>query len=327
MKSPVGIDISCLTLDYHFYNKNEHSEKGTINNVTEDIHCFLNLHDSKKVFFVIEPTGTYSDKLLELAHAKGFEIRLADPKKSSRYMEVMGILHKTDENAAIALTLMGRNKELKLPRFNPQTENMKQRKQIQMTLNAMTKQCNMLSNQIHAMEQRLKPSQLALDALKASLEALQEQKQKLEKELQQLSDEEITEFTKYATSVTGIGPKSADLIMLFTNGLKYFDKKTQLSKFVGTVPSSHRSGTSINKKGKITKSGPSILRACLYNAAKSAKRFNYACKALYERLRSNGKPHKVAMIAVINKLLHQVFAVVKSKTQFDNELYLKNNTK
>jgi len=46
---------------------------------------------------------------------------------------------------------------------------------------------------------------------------------------------------------------------------------------------------------------------------------NPACKALYERLRANGKTGKQALIAVCNKLLKQVFAVVKN-----NSLYQPN---
>jgi len=129
--------------------------------------------------------------------------------------------------------------------------------------------------------------------------------------------------------VTGIGIKNANLLLIYTNGLKLFDISGALLNFVGIVPSSHRSGSSVFKRKGMTKKGASQLRACLYNAAKSAKRFNNACKALYERLRKKGKPHKVAMVAVIKKLLQQVFAVVKSNTQFDNELYLnqlKNQT-
>jgi len=42
----------------------------------------------------------------------------------------------------------------------------------------------------------------------------------------------------------------------------------------------------------------------------------YACKALYDRLRANGKTGKQALIAVCNKLLKQVFAVVKNNTLY-----------
>jgi hypothetical protein len=53
-------------------------------------------------------------------------------------------------------------------------------------------------------------------------------------------------------------------------------------------------------------------KLCAMNAIKT----NVACKALYERLRANGKTGKQALIAVCNKLLKQVFAVVKNNTLY-----------
>lgn len=324
-KRPVAIDVSLATLDYHTVNQEEKEQAGRIQNSTTCIQKFLSGYDPTKFFLVAEPTGTYSDKLFELSQELGFELRVVNPSKSSSYMKALGMLEKNDANCALALYEMGCEKErFKLPIFQAQDEIMKQRKQMQMTLNTLSKQCRMLSNQIHAMEQRLRPSDKALSALKNSLEALEEQRQILEDDLQQLSDEEIKEFKKLSTSVKGVGEKTANLLMVHTNGLKYFDNKNQLPRFVGTIHEWHRSGSSINRKSGITKTGPSLLRATLYCAANSARRFNHACKALYERLRAKGKAHKVAMIAVINKLLHQIFAVVKSKTLFDNDRYLSN---
>lgn len=57
--------------------------------------------------------------------------------------------------------------------------------------------------------------------------------------------------------------------------------------------------------------------------ARSAIRFNLACKDLCTRLRRIGKSYKQAMVAVMNKLIKQIFGVVNSNTPFDNEHYLK----
>ncbi len=80
---------------------------------------------------------------------------------------------------------------------------------------------------------------------------------------------------------------------------------------------------SVRYRGPITKRGNAELRACLYMAARSARRFNLACKDLYERLRARGKGYKQAMVAVMNKLIRQIFAVLKNDTVFDNNYYLK----
>jgi len=84
----------------------------------------------------------------------------------------------------------------------------------------------------------------------------------------------------------------------------------------GLAPTEHSSGTSIHGKGRIYKKGGKNLRDVLYMCSMSAIKTNPACKALYERLRANGKTGKQALIAVCNKLLKQVFAVVKNNTLY-----------
>ena len=62
----------------------------------------------------------------------------------------------------------------------------------------------------------------------------------------------------------------------------------------------------------------SVLYMCSMNAVKT----NAACKALYERLRAKGKTGKQGLIAVCNKLLKQVYAVVKKQNHVPAKLLL-----
>ena len=58
------------------------------------------------------------------------------------------------------------------------------------------------------------------------------------------------------------------------------------------------------------------IRALLYMCALQARKCNPTCKALFDRLCAKGKPYRVALIAVANKLLKQVFAIAKSGQPF-----------
>ena len=95
-----------------------------------------------------------------------------------------------------------------------------------------------------------------------------------------------------------------------------------VSKFFGVCPTDKQSGSSLKGRGSISKSGVSYVRSILYVAAHSAKRYNNACKDIYQRLRAKGKSHKVAIIAVVHKLVIQLVAVVKNNTIFDNNFGL-----
>jgi transposase len=61
------------------------------------------------------------------------------------------------------------------------------------------------------------------------------------------------------------------------------------------------------------------LRKVLYMAPWSASRFNKTCQGLYQRLLQKGKPAKVALIAVANKLIKQAFAIAKAKTKYQDD--------
>jgi len=62
---------------------------------------------------------------------------------------------------------------------------------------------------------------------------------------------------------------------------------------------------------------------CSFNTCK----YNYACKAIYDRLVAKGKSKKLALIAVCNTLLKQALAIAKSGLSYDNNYrsFLLNN--
>ena len=104
------------------------------------------------------------------------------------------------------------------------------------------------------------------------------------------------------------------MLIVFTQGFKYTKSHRQLISFAGLSPTEYSSGSSIHGKSRIYKRGGKNLRDVLYMCAMNAIKTNTACKALYERLRANGKTGKQGLIAVCNKLLKQVFAVVKNNS-------------
>jgi hypothetical protein len=62
--------------------------------------------------------------------------------------------------------------------------------------------------------------------------------------------------------------------------------------------------------------GMAKLRASLYVCAWSASKANKACYDLYERLLAKGKSKKLALVAVANKLLKQIFAITTKNTVY-----------
>ena len=141
-----------------------------------------------------------------------------------------------------------------------------------------------------------------------------------------LSDYEVEwqpDLVKLVRSVVGIGKRATAILIVSTQGFKHTATYQQLISYAGLSPKEYSSGSSIRGKVRICKQRGSAMRHTLYMCALNAKETNGACKELFDRLVAKGKNKKLAVIAVANKLLKQVFGVVKTQTLFDRNFYKK----
>lgn len=323
----IGIDVSKSTLDYLVLKGGvswELVRKYAVKKLTNDVEsikAFLEEFDPNETLFVFEPTGTYSDKLMCLLITMGFQFSLVSPMKAHYFGKLQGISNKNDKQAARMLAYMGISQEL--PLYKVPSVQTKQRKQVITALNGLEKQKQMICNQIHAQEQYYEPNETVLTSLTNVLDTLQAEIESLKNSFEQIEDEAFKEIKRLATSVVGIGPISAHWLLITTDNFTNFDNPRKVLKFCGLTPGSHESGTSVKKKEGISKQTGHKLRGTLFMAARSAIRYNHACKDLYTRLRARGKSYYKAMVAVMAKLVKQVFGVVKSCKDFDNDYYLR----
>ena len=139
---------------------------------------------------------------------------------------------------------------------------------------------------------------------------------KLIKEIDALAEE----FDEYEIirSIPGIGGKIAATILSEIGDIDQFKHPKKLVAFSGIDPRVHESGQFKASINRITKRGSSTLRKSLYNAVQCGitKNRNPKLKAYYDKKREEGKPHKVAIIACANKLIHWIYAILKSKKAF-----------
>jgi transposase len=92
--------------------------------------------------------------------------------------------------------------------------------------------------------------------------------------------------------------------------------------YVGLCPQHHESGTSVHKRTRLSRTGHGGLRKALYFPALSAMRHNPILKAFADRLRAAHKTKMQVVAAVMRKLLHLAFGVVKSNRPFDPNFLL-----
>jgi len=141
---------------------------------------------------------------------------------------------------------------------------------------------------------------------------------------------EIEEYT-IIQSIPGIGKKIAATIISEIGEIDRFDNPKKLVAFTGVDPSVFESGKFTASRNRITKRGSSRLRHALFMAVRCAIRDNRKSKTtdeiiprnkrmrqFYDKKREEGKPFRVTVIACVNKLLHWIYALLKSKTTFQD---------
>lgn len=127
------------------------------------------------------------------------------------------------------------------------------------------------------------------------------------------------DLQKLLKSIPGIGPQTAVTLLSEIRDIKRFSHPEKLVAYIGLDPRVHLSGTSIHGKGYITKRGNKLLRTRLYNAASVAVLHPNIFQDFFQKKRSEGKFYRVALCAVMRKMVHVIHAVWSRGTPFINE--------
>ena len=123
-------------------------------------------------------------------------------------------------------------------------------------------------------------------------------------------------------SIPGVGEVTASVILSEIGEIHRFHSKQQLVAYAGLDPSVFQSGKFMATNNKISKRGSHYLRKALYQAAFAgiSKRkngpVNKLLSAYFDKLRTAGKPHGVALTATSSKLLKIIFGMLNSQTNF-----------
>jgi len=129
-------------------------------------------------------------------------------------------------------------------------------------------------------------------------------------------DPVLAENVKLLASIPGIRETSAFNLLAEIPDLSTFKCAKQLVAYAGLNPSIKISGISVKGKERISKTGSKELRKILFFPAMTAMRIPSPIKPFVEKLRGKGKKGKVVVVAVMRKMLHIVFGVLKTQTAF-----------
>jgi len=308
-----GIDVSHTTLDVCYQNNLGELFHLQVGNNNQGFAKILE-HTGSRCHFVMESTGVYYIRLAFYLHSRGCVLSVVNAIAIKRYIQMHLERNKTDKKDAAWICRYAIEQQ---PAYWQMPDSAYfESKQLYNTIREYTEQIKRFHNQLHSLGLLPVPSRDTIKSIEKVIESMKKEIKQLEQKLQVLLEQWQPDQLKNVSSIKGIGKRAAAMLIVFTQGFKHTENHRQLISFAGLAPTQYSSGSSIQGKPRIYKRGGKNLRDVLYMCSMNAMKTNAACKALFERLRANGKTGKQALIAVCNKLLKQVFAVVKNNTMY-----------
>jgi transposase len=293
MDNTIGIDISKDTLDVHSLSGGEHRQ--FFNNKAGHAQLTQWVQLQATSLIVFEATGAYHRQLEQTLGQSAFPFVKVNPKQARRFAQASGRLAKTDRVDCEMLAKMGA--ALQLVPKPLISENLYDLRELLSARRALIKDrtaartrkataLNALVKQQLARRLRQVDSDIArVDALMLDLAG---------------QDQRMIERMEILSSIPGIGNKTALLILIDMPEIGALDSK-QIASLAGLAPMSQSSGK-WQGKARIQGGRPS-LRHAIFMPALVAIRFNPDLKTKYDQLVAVGKEKKVAITAVMRKLL------------------------
>ena len=309
MKDSIGIDISKDRLDV------SRPATGATARFTNDPAGFAALKRwigaTQPHLLVYEATGPYHARF-ERALAGKLPLVKVNPLQARRFAQARGTRAKTDRVDARVLAQMGA--ALDLVPDKPAAEGHNELKELQIARTALVKDRTRLKN-------RLKTQTLAITRrqTKARLAQVARQLDALQSEIASRLKASPERARAYAIlqSIRGIGEVVAAAILIECPEIGTLSRK-KTAALAGLAPMTRQSG---KWKGKaFIQGGRKYLRNALYMPALVAIRFNPDLKQKYQSMIRNRKPPKVALTAIMRKLIELANALIKADKMWKSKI-------
>ena len=308
METYVGIDVAKATLEVGVHPEGTTSSyPQTTQGHRRLVKRLRNLQPER---IAVEGTGGYERALVTALQEAGLPVVVVNPRQVRDFAKATGTLAKTDPIDALLIARF--IKTITLPVTAIRRANVRalealvtRRRQVVDLLTQDKNRRDHATPQTAASQQRIQ-------------QALRQEQGILEAEIDQLirADPAMVVLRELLESTPGIGPVSAQILIARLPELGSLSRR-QIAALVGVAPTIHQSGA-LSKRGTI-QGGRRDVRDVLFIAAMSAIRFNPVIKTFYDRLRADHKPHKVALIACVRKLLVILNAMVRDGVAWNPE--------
>jgi len=306
----IGIDISKALLDVATYPDGQYKQ---FTNNKKGHKELLNWHDTLPAkLIVFEATGAYHRGLERFLGEHGLPYSIVNPRQARRFAEATGRLAKTDRVDALMLARFG---ELLEPAHSEsKSQTLETLSELGAARRALAKDRTAAKNRRHNLLSPLLKRQVKrrLLQIETDIKAIDAACRQLIRE-----DQPLARRFDILVSIPGLGEITAIIILAQMPELGNMDKR-QTAALAGLAPITRQSGT---WKGKsFIRGGRAHLRKALYMPALVACQFNHQLKQKYRKMIAAGKPAKVAITAIMRKLIIIANALIRDDRKWSESM-------
>jgi len=299
-----GIDVSKNWLDIAIGE-----QVFRVDQTSKLMEKFVKSRRKSSILAVLESTGGYEKIFARILINNGVTVHIAHPNRVHAFAKAKGRLAKTDKIDSRLLKEYGKF-------LNPaEIKDYPSEKQEELEfLGARLEQLKSLHHQ-EICRQGVATNAFIKKSLKSVITTLEKQLKQVELAILGIinTDTDLKEKYKLLQSMKGIGKTIALTLMTSLPELGKANKK-EIAALVGVAPITKESGQKIGKAS--IRYGRQNVRKTLYMGALTACKYNPKFKGFYDRLVSAGKPKKVAIVAVMRKMVVTLNVMVQTKTHF-----------
>jgi len=314
MSAPIlGIDIAKQRVEVALLVEGKVKNKSFKNapDGFEALALWLRKLGIQQVSACLEATGNYGEDLAIYLHEAGHTVSIVNPARIKGFAQSELTRTKTDKVDAgiIARFCLAMKPESWIPP-SPEIR----------SLRALVRRADSLIDMRSQEKNRLGTAHESVTPLiKEHIDYLDKEIGKVRDQIADLIDRDpnLRQKKDLLASIPGIGMATIAALLADLDNLGKFTHVRQLVAFIGLAPRETLSGSSIKGKPRLCKTGNARLRKALYMPALVSIRYNPIMIAFYNRLKEKGKNGKVIVCAIMRKLVHVIFGILKSGKKYD----------
>jgi transposase len=312
----LGIDIAKLKFNVCLIQPSgKLKHKVFPNTITgfEQLREWLSKQRVECVHACLEATGTYGDSLALFLHQGGHTVSVINPAAIKAFAGSRLSRTKTDRVDAELIARFGLAQAP--PAWTPLPAEVRD-------LQALVRRLESLI-EMRVMEENRLTSGITVEAVRHSVEQLMAYLNQEIKHTEELIREHINSHptlkqqSALLDSIPGIAQTTAALLLSEITDIKQYRSARQVAAYAGLVPRERQSGSSVRGRTRLSKIGNARLRRALYFPAITALRCSPFFQTWAEGLEKRGKSKMSIICAVMRKLIHLAYGVLKSGKEFD----------